>query len=73
MQQKLMRHAQVSTTMNLYGKALMESKRNANSKVVSLALRLAGAIARDIKGEPPPMAKGLLGIAALFWISKWIS
>ena len=38
-QQKLMRHAQISTTMNLYGNALMESKRDANSKVVSLALR----------------------------------
>jgi integrase len=37
-QQKLMRHAQVSTTMNIYGKALMESKRDANSKVVRMAL-----------------------------------
>ena len=38
-QQKLMRHAQVSTTMNVYGDALMESKREANSKVVSMVLR----------------------------------
>jgi integrase len=37
-QQKLMRHAQVSTTMNIYGNALMTSKRDANSKVVGLAL-----------------------------------
>jgi integrase len=37
-QQKLMRHAQVSTTMNIYGNALMESKRSANSKVVRLVL-----------------------------------
>ena len=37
-QQKLMRHAHVSTTMNIYGNALMESKRDANSKVVRMAL-----------------------------------
>jgi integrase len=38
-QQKLMRHAQVSTTMNVYGNALMGAKREANSKVVRMALR----------------------------------
>ena len=40
-QQKLMRHAQVSTTMNVYGNALMDAKREANSKVVRKALRTA--------------------------------
>jgi integrase len=39
-QQKLMRHAQVGTTMNVYGTAL-KAKREANSKVVRRALRLA--------------------------------
>lgn len=39
-QQKLMRHAQISTTMNIYGNAMMASKREANSKVVRMALRL---------------------------------
>jgi integrase len=38
-QQKLMRHAQVSTTMDVYGNALMDSKREANSSVVNLLLR----------------------------------
>ena len=38
-QQKLMRHAQVSTTTDVYGNALMESERDANSKVVRMALR----------------------------------
>jgi hypothetical protein len=33
-QQKLMRHAQIATTMKVYGDAMMESKRTANSKVV---------------------------------------
>jgi integrase len=40
-QQKLMRHAQISTTMNVYGNALMESKREANSAVVSKMFRKA--------------------------------
>jgi hypothetical protein len=37
-QQRLMRHAQVSTTMNIYGNAAIKSKRNANSKVVERIL-----------------------------------
>jgi integrase len=40
-QQKLMRHAQISATMNVYGNALMEAKREANTKVVRKALRSA--------------------------------
>jgi integrase len=38
-QQKLMRHAQVATTMNTYGNAQMQSKGNANSKAVEMVLR----------------------------------
>ena len=34
-----MQHARVSTTMNVYGKALMRAKREANSKVVKMAMR----------------------------------
>ncbi|PYY18505.1 MAG: hypothetical protein DMG61_00335 [Acidobacteria bacterium] len=34
-----MRHAQISTTMNVYGNALMESKREANTKVVRMVLK----------------------------------
>ncbi len=37
-QQRLMRHAHVSTTMNVYGNALMESKRDAHAKIVTMAL-----------------------------------
>jgi hypothetical protein len=37
-QQKLMRHAQIATTMNVYGNSMMESKREANRKVVRMAL-----------------------------------
>jgi len=39
--QKRMRHAQISTTMNVHGNALMMAKREANSKVVRMALRNA--------------------------------
>ena len=40
-QQKLMRHAQVSTTMNIYGNAQMDSKREAHGKVVRMVLKEA--------------------------------
>jgi integrase len=40
-QQRLMRHAQNSTTMNVYGNAMMMAKREANSKVFRMALRSA--------------------------------
>lgn len=36
--QKLMRHAQVSTTMNRYGTALMNEKRKANANVVRMVV-----------------------------------
>lgn len=38
-QQKLMRHGDIRTTMNVYGDALMQSKRDAHSKVVEMAFR----------------------------------
>ncbi len=37
-QQELMRHADIRTTMNVYGKAMDESKRAAHCKVVRLVL-----------------------------------
>jgi integrase len=38
-QKELMRHASIQTTMNIYGKAMTDSKRQAHSKVVELVLR----------------------------------
>lgn len=38
-QKELMRHASIQTTMNVYGKAMSDSKRQANSKVVRMFLR----------------------------------
>jgi len=37
-QQELMRHASIQTTMNVYGQAMNDSKRDANTKVVRLAV-----------------------------------
>lgn len=37
-QQKLMRHADIRTTMNLYGDAVTDDMRDAHQKVVRLAL-----------------------------------
>jgi len=38
-QQELMRHASIQTTMNVYGQAMSSSKREANRKVVEMVLR----------------------------------
>jgi integrase len=38
MQQGLMRHANISTTMNVYGRAAIKAKQEANSKVVQMVL-----------------------------------
>jgi integrase len=37
-QQKLMRHSNVSTTMNVYGNATLRAKQQANSKVVQMVM-----------------------------------
>ena len=54
-QQKLMRHAQISTTMNTYGGAFLEDKRKANNEVTAALLAAnfdavgfcGGAVAAD--------------------------
>jgi integrase len=38
-QQKLMRHANVSTTMNVYGNSTLRAKQEANSKVVQMVMK----------------------------------
>ena len=46
-QQELMRHASIQTTMNVYGRAMPESKREANGKVVTMVLK-PSALERDL-------------------------
>ena len=48
-QKELMRHASIQTTMNVYGKAMTDSKRQAHSKVVELVLK-----ASEIRGNHRP-------------------
>jgi len=43
-QQELMRHASITTTMNVYGKAMTDSKRQAHSKVVQMVLKEPGPV-----------------------------
>lgn len=38
-QQKLMRHSNVATTMNVYGKSTLRAKQDANSKVVKMLIQ----------------------------------
>jgi integrase len=38
-QKELMRHASIQTTMNIYGKAMPDSKRQAHSKVVERVMK----------------------------------
>jgi integrase len=38
-QKELMRHASIQTTMNIYGKAMTDTKRQAHRKVVEMVLK----------------------------------
>jgi integrase len=51
-QQELMRHANIQTTMNVYGSAMLESKRTANSKIVRMVLIPAITPGKE-KGRAP--------------------
>jgi integrase len=42
-QQKLMRHANIGTTMDVYGNATLKAKRQANSKVVQMVMQSSAA------------------------------
>ena len=54
-QQELMRHASIQTTMNVYGRAMTETKRLANSQVVRLVfgLNFAGIRPRNSPCDRP--------------------
>ena len=53
-QQELMRHASIQTTMNVYGQAPTSSKRQANSKVVQMVLRPAIHEGKEKGAESAP-------------------
>jgi integrase len=54
-QQELMRHASIQTTMNVYGKAMSDSKREANRRIAKLVLPVAVG-----QEQRPEKEKGLL-------------
>jgi hypothetical protein len=61
-----MRHAQIATTMNVYGNSMMESKREANSKVVQMALKPESKGRKaDGYSEQKPARRDQLPLSAL--------
>jgi integrase len=54
-QRELMRHASIQTTMNVYGRAMTDSKRQANSNVVQMVLKRQ--VSKPV--EPHPVAKAV--------------
>ena len=57
-QQKLMRHADIRTTMNIYGDAATEEMRQAHEKVVKLALTDRKRTARWESNPPRSVNQG---------------
>src|SRR5438093_7916951 len=49
-----MRHASIQTTMNIYGKAMTDSKRQAHSKVVEMVLNSSKS--KETVGRNNPVA-----------------
>ncbi len=73
-QQKLMRHAQVATTMDIYGNALMESKREANSKVVQMVLKGQSRVQGEkTKGATSSSASASFQEASQLWATVGLS
>jgi hypothetical protein len=50
-----MRHASIQTTMNIYGKAMTDTKRQAHTKVVELILRKSVKSEENV-GQTKPKA-----------------
>jgi integrase len=50
-QQKLMRHSDIRTTMNIYGDAVTDDIRKASRKVARIALQLRNGFAADLKNQ----------------------
>ena len=50
-QRELMRHASIQTTMNVYGRAMTDSKRQAHNNVVQMILQASGKEELDKKQQ----------------------
>ena len=51
-QKELMRHASIQTTMNIYGKAMTDTKRQAHRRVVEMVLKSGHTEEGNGKKEP---------------------
>jgi hypothetical protein len=58
-QKELMRHASIQTTMNVYGKAMSDTKRQAHSKVVAMVLRKREPHSETGNNDPKAAIGGL--------------
>ena len=68
-QKELMRHASIQTTMNVYGKAMTDSKRQAHSKVVEMVLDSSKS---DEIVDAEEAGQLLLGVNGSFWFARII-
>ena len=59
-----MRHASIQTTMNVYGKAMTDSKRQAHSKVVEMVLKQKKTVNPSTKPSQP------LGVNGSLWYAR---
>ena len=56
-QRELMRHASIQTTMNVYGRAVAEGKRQAHSSVVQMVMK------EELRETATPSKRGKTGTA----------
>ena len=57
-QRELMRHASIQTTMNVYGRAMTDSKRQAHGNVVQMVLKTTDTMAA---GDGNPVSTAIVG------------
>jgi integrase len=61
-QRELMRHASIQTTMNVYGRAMTDGKRQAHGNVVEMILKPAGSPTNTPEAEAAkPAAVAIVG------------
>ena len=62
-QRELMRHASIQTTMNVYGRAVTDGKRQAHGNVVQMVLKSAAENGTDAKeaGDKKPVSTAIVG------------
>ena len=65
-QKELMRHASIQTTMNIYGKAMTDSKRQAHSKVVEMVLNSG----KSDQLRPEDAGCGYWELMGVFWCAS---